>query len=111
VDALKCHLAGGNVASMGKVVSSQQIALIKASGVRRVYLGLDRDAATETMKLAKAFSDYRDTGDGGMFEVYRLLPAPGYDDLGDMPPELVLEQFRSAPRVGAGSLLLDLRGA
>ncbi len=108
VDALKCHLAGGNVATMGKVVSQEQIQLVKRSGVRKIYLGLDRDAARETMKLATAFNDYADCGTGEMLEVYRLLPAPGYEDLGAMPPELVLEQFRSAPRVNASSLFLGL---
>jgi hypothetical protein len=99
VDAIKCHLAGGNVASMGKIVSRQQIQLIRNSGVRRVYLGLDRDAATETMKLLEAFDD---------LEVYRLLPAPGYDDLGAMPIEAVPEQLYRAERIQRGQLFMHL---
>jgi hypothetical protein len=108
VDAIKCHLAGGNVATMGKVVSQQQIQIIKGSGVRKIYLGLDRDAGAETEKLARAFNDYLNCGTGEMYEIYRLLPADGYEDLGAMPPELVLECFRIAPRVSAGSLFLSL---
>jgi hypothetical protein len=107
VDALKCHLAGGNVATMGKVVSPEQIQLIKGSGVRKVYLAQDRDAATETMKLTQVFDDYLDET-GARYELYRLLPAPGYEDLGDMSPEQVLQQFLVAPRVIPGQLFLGL---
>lgn len=99
VDAIKCHLVGGAVASMGKVVSRRQIDIICRSGVKRVYLGLDPDAATETMKLLAAF---------GELEIYRLLPLPGYEDLGDMPLEAVREAFSLAVRVFPGQLFLHL---
>jgi hypothetical protein len=99
VDALKCHLAGGAVATMGKVISKQQIDIIRNSGVKRIYLGLDPDAGAETMKLTNMLGD---------FKLYRLLPAKGYKDLGAMPMELVLRHFESAPRVFPGQLFLSL---
>ena len=99
VDAIKCHLAGGNVATMGKVVSRQQIKIIAGSGVKKIYLGLDPDAATETMKLCQEFSGLR---------VYRLLPQKGYKDLGEMSLEAVREQFKTAPRIYSGQLFLHL---
>jgi hypothetical protein len=47
-DALKLHLCGGgNIASMGKKVSTQQIELLLKSGIKKLYLGLDPDAADE----------------------------------------------------------------
>lgn len=48
VDALKVHLLGsGNIASMGKKVSTQQIELLLKSGIKKLYLALDPDAALE----------------------------------------------------------------
>jgi hypothetical protein len=47
-DALKVHCCGGgNVASMGKKVSTQQIELLLKSGIKKLYIGLDPDAADE----------------------------------------------------------------
>jgi hypothetical protein len=51
VDAIKFHLAGGNVATMGKEVTPQQIELIVSSGVKKIYLALDEDAAEEMREL------------------------------------------------------------
>lgn len=100
VDALKCHLVGGNVASMGKVVGPQQLQIIRGSGVKRLYLGLDPDAATETMRIVREI--------GWELEMYRLLPAPGFKDLGEMTMEGVAKQFYHAPRVLPGQLFLHL---
>lgn len=109
VDALKCHLAGGNVATMGKVVSQRQIDIIKGSGVKRVYLALDLDAGTESMKLLTVFNDYINLlTSPDMFELYKLQPAPGYEDLGAMPVEAVKDSFSSAERLRPGSLFLGL---
>lgn len=92
-DALKCHLVGGNVATMGKIVSDEQVELILQSGVKKVYLALDPDAMAEIELLATRLHSV---------EIYTLLPEDGYKDLGEMPMETVVERFRTAPR-------LDLR--
>lgn len=97
VDGIKAHLCGPVVVTMGKSMSLRQIDIVLESGVRKVYLGLDPDAADELTRLCKAFSE---------LEVYRLLPAPGYEDLGEMSPEAVLEQFRRAPRVRSSNVFL-----
>lgn len=101
-DALKCHLIGGNVATMGKVVSDAQVALILDSGVKKVYLALDPDAIAEIELLATKLYDV---------EVYVLLPADGYKDLGEMPMEAVLERFETAPRLDLGVLRPPLLSA
>ena len=95
IDALKAHLCGGNVATMGKLVSRTQVALLRNSGIRKLYIGLDPDAALEILKLTREFSD---------LEVYDLrAPAP-FKDLGEMSPGDVLSLFRDARRVNAGML-------
>lgn len=102
VDALKAHLCGGNIATMGKVVSRAQLDLIRKGGVKRVYLALDPDAALETMRLCSELGD---------LDLYRLLPSPGHKDLGDMTPEQVRESFDSAPRVFPGQVFVHFRGS
>lgn len=109
VDGIKCHLLGGNVVTMGKVVSRRQIEIIKGSGVKRVYLALDLDAGTESMKLLEAFNDYIDCDTGEMFEVYKLDPAAGYEDLGAMPLEAMPDQLGCAERIRPGQLFLGLQ--
>lgn len=87
IDALKAHLVGGNVASMGKLVSRAQIQLLRNSGIRKLYIGLDPDAFIEIVELAREFAD---------LEVYRITPPPGYHDLGEMTMEQVADLCRNA---------------
>lgn len=54
-DAIKFHLVGGNVATMGKVVTDKQVELIRSYRPTRVYLALDDDAAEEISALTKKF--------------------------------------------------------
>jgi hypothetical protein len=51
IDAIKAHFCKGNIATMGKAVSPQQIQLLRHSGVKRLYLALDPDAAEEMNRL------------------------------------------------------------
>jgi 5S rRNA maturation endonuclease (ribonuclease M5) len=55
-DAIKFHKAGGNICTMGKVVTAKQLEIIKSYKPQKVYLALDADADVEIMQLAKAFS-------------------------------------------------------
>jgi len=91
VDALKAHLCGGNVASMGKAVSRLQIKLLRNAGLRRLYFALDPDAADETGRLVREFSDE--------LECFWMAPPAPYKDLGEMDMRDVLELFRGAERV------------
>jgi hypothetical protein len=100
IDAMKCDLAGGNVATMGKAMSDGQIDVVKRSGVQRIYLALDPDAAGELRRLTRAFIDY---------DVRQLLPAEGFKDLGEMTPEAVYALFLVAPRIHAGQVFVNLQ--
>lgn len=91
-DALKCHLVGGAVASMGKDVSTRQIDILVRSGVKCLYIGLDRDADKPVGHIVKTLF--------GVMKLYRLLPPPHRDDLGDCTMEEVAEQFWSAEELG-----------
>lgn len=101
VDAIKAHLCGGNVATMGKIVTPNQIELIRRKGVKKLYLGLDRDASTEAMKLIQEVSSD--------FEIYHLTPPEGVSDLGECSFEQVYERFVTAPRLDSASLLVYIR--
>jgi hypothetical protein len=111
VDALKAHLCGGNIATMGKGVTKGQVealrdpqrltrldvGLLQNTGVERIYLALDPDAARETARLVKEFSG---------LEVYTMVPPPGFKDLGEMTCEQVYESFLNAERVRTGRLFV-----
>lgn len=56
VDAIKAHMAGGNVAAMGKSVSEYQIETILRAGVKKIFLALDPDAAAEITRLCRRVS-------------------------------------------------------
>jgi DNA primase len=91
-DALKCHLVGGNVASMGKDVSPRQLDIIVRAGVKKLYVGLDRDAAKEVGRIVRDLL--------GVLELYRLVPPPHREDLGDCTMEEVAQQFANAEEMG-----------
>lgn len=100
VDALKADQCGGNVATMGKAVSAPQLALIRAQGIKKVYLALDPDAANEVTRLSQ------DLGD---LELYLLLPPEGRKDLGECTPNEVYYQFLKAQPFSAGHLVTHLK--
>jgi hypothetical protein len=101
MDAIKAHLCGGNVATMGKVVSRGQLDLIRYMGVKKVYLALDPDATEECSRIVREFYDD--------MEVYLMQPPAGFKDLGDMSFEAVREVFDTAPRVAPNHLFVYLR--
>lgn len=100
VDALKAHLCGGNVATMGKAISRSQLLLLRAQGTKKLYLALDPDAAAETSRLI------RDVG--ADMEVYLMQPPPDRD-LGAMAFEEVYELYKNARRPQKGEILYFLR--
>lgn len=76
ISALKFAKAGVPfVATMGKSVSEYQTNRLKELGVKRIYLGLDRDAYKEKEIF---YNKYRE-----MFEIYDLLVPSHRDDFGD----------------------------
>jgi hypothetical protein len=100
VSAIKAHRCGGNVATMGKAVSERQLETVLSYGVRRLYLGLDRDAANDISRIVKELDS--------RVECYLLMPPEGREDLGDATEAEVLSAFEAAPRVGPGTLMLSL---
>jgi len=92
VDAIKAHYCRGNVATMGKEVSHQQMRLLINSGVQRVYVALDPDA---TEAIEKMVTDLY-----GDVEVYEMIPQKlGQKiDLGAMSFDEVYELFLGARR-------------
>lgn len=96
VDALKAHLCGGNIASMGKYVSRGQVALLRNHGVKKLYLALDPDASQEVMRLAREYAD---------LDCYLMRAPTPYKDLGEMPMEEVLALFDRAPKILPGFIL------
>lgn len=101
VDAIKCHLVGGNVATMGKVVTKKQVDLLRDRGVKKVYVGLDPDAADEISKLIKDLQ--------ADFEVYQMEVPHGFKDFGEMPLEAVRDCFLSAKKANVAQLRMFLR--
>ena len=95
VSAMKAHKCGGNVATMGKNVSPAQIEILRASGVERVYLALDPDAAFEAGRLCQNLHD---------LELFLLHPSVD-GDLGDMDIDSVHDLFLRAPEVDSAMYL------
>ena len=92
MDALKADLCGGNVCSMGKIVSNEQLKIITSS-VKKLYVALDPDAIKEIRDICKKVS--------GEVEVFIMTPPPGKKDLGECSFEEVLSQFKNAKRYGS----------
>ncbi len=93
VDAVKGHLCGGNVCSMGKKVTPAQLKVILDHGVKRLYLGLDPDAMEMTTWIVRElYSEVE----------IRVLPIPfkapdgSKNDLGKMSFEAVRDCFNRA---------------
>ena len=106
VDGIKCDGCHepdekpGNVVTMGMGVSEAQVNLIRYSGVERVYLGLDPDAAQNTERLVKAFCETQ--------KVYVMEPPRGYKDFGEMSVEDVADVWRSTQPVQLGKIYVYL---
>ena len=100
VDAIKCHLLGGNIATMGKAISHPQIEMLARSGVKKIYLGLDPDAASEISRILTKFSD---------LPCYIMKLPKRYKDLGAMPFEEVVPVFREAELALSTKLYIFLK--
>jgi len=101
VDAIKAHLVGGNVASMGKTINTGQIQAILRSGIKTLYLALDPDASSVIQPLIHKF------GDDIVFRRVKI-PAP-FKDLGDMPLDLATSTILNSDRIYRGQIELWFR--
>jgi hypothetical protein len=100
IDAIKAHLVGGNVASLGKAVSKYQLNLLVNSGITKLYIGLDPDASDEVSGIIRKLSEYD-------IEIYDMRPPNG--DLGAMTFEAVYDLYLNAPKVNAANIFLNLK--
>jgi hypothetical protein len=101
VDAIKAHLVGGNVASMGKAVSAGQIRYLLNAGVRRLYVALDPDAASDIEPLLRKF-------DG--VPAFQVRVPKGVKDLGAMSLEDARDAILAARPFQKGRLHIYLKG-
>ncbi|CAB4127295.1 hypothetical protein UFOVP75_125 [uncultured Caudovirales phage] len=97
IDGIKARLCGGAVVTMGKSVSKTQMDIILESGVKKIYSGLDPDAAAEVSRLCREFSG---------FEFYQMKTPESVKDFGAMDELDVLECYKSADRVNAGCVFI-----
>lgn len=100
IDALKCFLVGGAVATMGKVVSKKQVEIIKNSGAKKIYIALDPDAHAEAKKLSQEFHG---------LEVFRLLPPGDKKDLGECSLGEICEAFHKAPEFNRSNMVAKFK--
>lgn len=100
IDALKCELAGGNVAALGKGVSEAQIDWI-SNRVSKLYLALDIDAGAEMTRIKKQALSR------GM-QVYLMVPPPHREDFGDCTLQEAYQAFKNATLQKAGQLILTV---
>lgn len=101
-DGIKAHFCGGAVVTMGKSVSAGQVKILRESGIKKLYLALDPDAAEETARLV---ADLR-----GEMELYQMeASGGGKADLGGMTFEEVYEAFLDAKRIVGHELFVYLR--
>lgn len=100
VDALKAHYIGGNVATMGKAVSDKQVAVIRNSGVKKVFIALDPDAALDIDPLVQKLSG---------IETYLVEVPEPYKDLGEMPLDLATTAILEAQPVKPGRLYFYIK--
>jgi hypothetical protein len=101
VDALKAHLVGGNVASMGKAVSLGQINYLLNAGVRKLYVALDPDAAAEIEPLLRKFEEV---------PAFQVRLPKGAKDLGAMSLEAARDAILAAQPYKRGRVQIYLKG-
>jgi hypothetical protein len=115
IDAIKADSCGGNVATMGKSIGAgqiktirdperltrEQISVLSTSGIKRVYLALDPDAARETSRLVREFSD---------LETYVMMPPRGRKDFGECSYQETYECFKNAKSASPGKTYISLVG-
>ena len=105
ISAIKADLCGGNICSMGKSISRNQMELLVnwahsgSSPKKKLYLALDPDAYQQTNQLVREYYPY--------FELYDMVPPKG--DLGDMTFSEVKDLYDSAERIGPNRVFFYIK--
>lgn len=89
VDAIKAHLCGGNVATLGKGITEEQIDLL-CKATDKIYLALDPDAARDIDRVCRKVISRAN--------IYVMETPKGREDLGKSTYEEVLEEFHKAKK-------------
>lgn len=112
VDAIKAHKCGGNVASLGKELTSGLISVLSSYKWTKLYCGLDKDAVVEITKLVKEYDQFYKYPNR---EVYLInwpnrLDGEGKQiDAGAMSFEEVHDCFRTAQRTSSNTVIFDIK--
>jgi len=109
VDAIKADLCGGNVASMGAIITPGLIQALAAYPWRRLYVGLDVDAAKEARRLIEEFDQAVKYAGREVYLVEwpKRKDASGKQvDAGALSFEEVRECWRAAKRASSSQLWL-----
>lgn len=101
IDAIKADLVGGNVCSMGKMISPDQLLIIKNSGIDTLYLALDPDAHLEMEKIVKYFY--------GNLHIKQIPILAGRKDLGEMSFKEVQDAFSQSVDLNPNKLFIYLK--
>ena len=98
VDAIKCHLVGGNIATMGKGVETGQIERMLSVGPtkKRLYINTDPDAINQAEKLAERF--------GGDIQCFLVELPKGFKDIGEMSLEEAKDAVLSSKPLVYGNI-------
>lgn len=109
VDAMKFHECGGNIATMGKVVTDHQIELILEKKIKKLYLALDEDAEVEMNELANKIYGVDIYRIRVPETVKRRCSALGKKaDFGECSFDECRQAFMSATKINRGELVLNL---
>lgn len=98
-DGIKADLCGGNVVTMGKAVSPAQLDIIRNHGVKKLYLALDPDAASEMRRILEYFKD---------IELFDMRP-PKDTDLGAMSCQEVKDLFDNAIKIDSTRIIVYVK--
>ena len=109
IDAMKFHLAGGNVATGGKEITSRQIELINKTGVDTLYLALDPDAAKEARDLASKVNMKVKVIELPQSCIERCKLVGKKADFGECTFEENLQAFKNAKDFDTGYILIYLK--
>lgn len=103
IDALKFEKAGNFVAAMGKnSITNAKLELIRDAGIRKLYLGLDRDALDLVQDIKKRVDSLRSG-----IKCFIIEVPEHRDDFGDCTYDECLSAFNSARPINDFELFLN----
>jgi len=108
-DALKFNRLGGVICTMGKNISGKQIDLINKSPIKTLYLGLDQDAAAESIELAHKIDKKIKVLSVPESCINRCKSMGKKADFGECTPEEVLEAYKTARSYDQGFAFVYLK--